>query len=242
MAIDFIGDGLPVVSKGDIASSDGTASVSIQVGTSSQILTARSSTSSGLAWETAGSPAVPKFEAISYTYVSANVKTVTLSSIPQTYDDLLIIMMAKNTSTVSGNTDYVKIKSSNITTSSYALNRFTWYSANNGNSPDINEYPSLVITGTSAEFGYGVNNVGSISANWFVGTARILNYSSTSLYKPFYSRMGTAGYGASSTNPYTNANFGEIRSNTAISSLDIFESTYGFRNGTWIALYGVKNS
>ncbi len=242
MAIDFIGDGLPVVSKGDIASSDGTASVSIQVGTSSQILTARSSTSSGLAWETAASPAIPKFEAISYTYVSANVKTVTLSSIPQTYDDLLIIMMAKNTSTVNGAADYIKIGSSNITTSVYNYYRFTWYSSNTGASPAINEYPGTESTATFAEIGYSVNNVGSISANWFVGTTKILNYSSTSLYKPFYSRMGTAGYGSNSSNPYTGANFGEIRSNTAISSLNIFESTYGFRNGTWVALYGVKNS
>lgn len=243
MAIDFIGDGLPVVLKGDIASSDGTASVSIPVGTSSQILTARSSTSSGLSWETAGTPAVPKFEAISYTYVSANLRTVTLSNIPQTYDDLLIIMMSKNTSTVNGAADYIKIKSTNITASVYNYWRFTWYSGNTGASPDINEYPTTENTQTYAEIGYSVNNVAGNTNLWFVGTAKILNYSSTSLFKPFYARAGTAGYGGSSTsNPYTGANFGEIRSNTAISNLDIFESSYGIKSGSWIALYGVKNS
>lgn len=103
MAVDFIGDGIALRSSGDILSSDGTAGYVLNKGTDGQILIARSSTVSGLQWETPDEGTAQKFIAISSTTISVAAVSVTISNIPQTYRDLLIIGTAKHSTGTSTN-------------------------------------------------------------------------------------------------------------------------------------------
>jgi hypothetical protein len=99
MSFEVFGDGIALRNKGDILSSDGTSGYVVPVGTEGQILTAQSSTISGLAWTDVVTGDAQKFVFISSTTISAATATVTLSSIPQTYRDLLLIGSAKSTAT-----------------------------------------------------------------------------------------------------------------------------------------------
>lgn len=103
MSIATFGDGIALRSSGDILSSDGTAGYVLNKGTDGQILIARSSTVSGLQWETPNEGIAQKFIAISSTTISVAAVSVTISNIPQTYRDLLIIGTAKHSTTTSTN-------------------------------------------------------------------------------------------------------------------------------------------
>jgi hypothetical protein len=88
----------PTSAKGDILSFDGSSRSRVAVGTNGQILTARSSAASGIQYETPAT-AVPVFELISTTTLTANAATVTFSSIPDTYKWLKIVADANSNST-----------------------------------------------------------------------------------------------------------------------------------------------
>jgi len=87
----------PTSAKGDILSFDGSSRSRVAVGTNGQILTARSSAASGIQYETS-SAAVPVFELISTTTLTATAATVTFSSIPDTYKWLKIVADANSNS------------------------------------------------------------------------------------------------------------------------------------------------
>lgn len=69
----------PISAKGDILTTDGSSRTRVAVGTNGQILTARSSATSGVQFETGGGGAAPTFILISSTTVTAAVDTVTIS-------------------------------------------------------------------------------------------------------------------------------------------------------------------
>lgn len=240
MAIDIIGDGFPISVKGDIATSDGTVSVRIPVGTNDQILTATSSATAGLEWTTAPAQQTNYMEAIAYSFVSANVNTVTFDNIPQTYKDLKLIWYAKGTSTVSGTIGFLNVKPNNITASSVNYMKVGWYLGSNG-SPGINEYPTTYTAASSIELTYIPDNSSGSTFVHHGGELDILNYSNTSSFKPLSSFGGYAKYVNASSNGYAQMNFGDIRTNSAITRLDIYPGTNGIKGGSsWFALYGVK--
>lgn len=77
----------PTSAKGDILSSDGSSRTRLSVGTNGQILTARSTATNGIQWETA--PQIGStFELISTTLVTSDITSVTFSSIANSYDEL----------------------------------------------------------------------------------------------------------------------------------------------------------
>ena len=88
----------PASAKGDILSFNGSSRSRIAVGTTGQILTARSSATSGVQFESSSiSPA--KFDLIASNTLTANSATVTFSSIPTTYKWLKIIVTTSTAST-----------------------------------------------------------------------------------------------------------------------------------------------
>lgn len=240
MAIDIIGDGFPLSVKGDIATSDGTVSVRIPVGTNDQILTATSSATAGLEWTTAPAQQTNYMEAIAYSFVSANVTTVTFDNIPQTYKDLKLIWYAKGTSTVSGTVAVFNVKPNNITTNTTNFMKFGWYLGSNGTT-GISDHPGAYIAQTSFEINYLPDNSSGSTLVHNGGELDILNYSSTSAYKPLSTFNGYAKYVNASSDGYARMNFGDIRTNSAITRLDIIAGTYGIKGGSsWFALYGIK--
>jgi len=69
----------PISAKGDILTTDGSSRTRVAVGTNGQILTARSSATSGVQFENGGGSAAPTFILISSTTTTAAVDTVTIS-------------------------------------------------------------------------------------------------------------------------------------------------------------------
>jgi hypothetical protein len=97
MSVDFLGDGVALRSKGDIVSNDGTSFIAIPSGSNGYVLSSNSTATSGLEWiapQTTGSEA---YTSIAFTSVTASTATVTFSSIPATYKDLEIRIVARGT-------------------------------------------------------------------------------------------------------------------------------------------------
>jgi hypothetical protein len=92
----------PTSAKGDILSFDGSSRSRVAVGTNGQILTARSSAASGIQYETSA-VAVPVFQLIATTTLTANSATITFSSIPDTYKWLKIVGNSNSNSTNGSN-------------------------------------------------------------------------------------------------------------------------------------------
>jgi hypothetical protein len=87
----------PTSSKGDIFTSDGSSRARLSVGTNGQILTARSTATNGIQWETP--PANEStFELISTTSITSDVTSVTFSSIANSYDELHVYGFIKSSS------------------------------------------------------------------------------------------------------------------------------------------------
>lgn len=77
----------PTSVKGDIVTSNGSSRARLAVGTNGQILTARSTATNGLQWETPPSSS-STFELIATTSLTSDVTSVTFSSISNSYDEL----------------------------------------------------------------------------------------------------------------------------------------------------------
>jgi len=120
MPIASIGIG-PTSAKGDILSSNGSSRSRVPVGTNGQILTARSTATSGMQFETI-SVVSPVYELIASSLLTANSATVTFSSIPTTYKWLKVIGQARS-STTNGAQPIIVLNSD--TTKSYTFaNRY----------------------------------------------------------------------------------------------------------------------
>jgi hypothetical protein len=181
-------------------------------GTNGHVLQVDSSTASGLKWD---SVAAGGMTLISTTTLSG--ASVTLSSIPQTYNSLYIVITGVTCNTTDG---ILRLLPNNV--------------------DNLSNYTTLVQTTVSNR----TNNTIRISDTQYSKTdannAWVLNldnYTSTTRYKPFnlygfYVETGTANY--------TNSAFGAFRSNSAITSLVFDNFGFGdFASGT-ILLYGVK--
>lgn len=104
MAVDRIGDGLALRSKGDIVSHDGTNPYVLTAGTDGQILTAQSSAASGLVWTSLASSVTQYYEHIATASATTGVTSLSVSSIPSGYTDLQVYVVSSISSTGT-NTD-----------------------------------------------------------------------------------------------------------------------------------------
>jgi hypothetical protein len=120
MSVTRFGDGVPLNEKGQIVTHDGTTAISIPVGSNGQILTAQSSTSSGLLWANVNTGDTQYVKLIASTVLTAAAHSVTFSSIPATYDELLLIMQAKRTDSADHVISGIEINSTSTTTYRYA--------------------------------------------------------------------------------------------------------------------------
>ena len=98
MSVEIFGDGIPVWQKGDIFIGDGTAAQRIPVGTDGQILVERATSPTGYEWTDFDLGTPQAFVEIARATSSGSISTITFSSIPQTYTDLLMIGLTASTS------------------------------------------------------------------------------------------------------------------------------------------------
>jgi hypothetical protein len=184
----------------------------LAVGANDTVLTADSTTSTGLKWAT---PASGSMTLLSTTTLSG--VTTTISSINQTYTNLYIV--AKNVSVGSGGSGGgVNISPNGSTT-------LTSSSDVTAGTSGLTTSGQIQLTG--ATFLAGVN-----TDNSFVCT--IYNYTSSSEYKPF--AVSSVFFASANTGVMVGGGF---RSNTAISSLVFSTGAASFNSGT-VLVYGVK--
>jgi hypothetical protein len=207
-----------VDAKGDIIAATAADTVArLAVGANDTVLTADSSTATGLKW---AAPSSGGMTLLSTTTLSGS--SVTLSSIPQTYNNLqLIIRNHRPTSDA-----YIRARFNSVTTSTYYSLDFMSY----GISTDISSYSSTYLDLCTQ---YVTDN----SANSNIYVINLYDYTNTVSYK-----MGDNRFFKEGSNG-TDINIGStilmFANNEAISSIVLSNSTSDFTSGT-VLLYGVK--
>jgi len=164
-------------------------------------------------------PAGNTYEAIATQTLGSTASTVTFSSIPSTYTDLVLVISAIATTSVGGD---IVIQFNSDTGSNYS-GTYVW---GNGTSAGSNRASNA----TYSLIDYYAEMDTSV-ANRIVS---IQNYSNTTTFKTFLSRANNAGRG-------TDAIVGMWRSTAAITSLLLdVTSTNDFAAGSTFSLYGIK--
>jgi hypothetical protein len=188
---------------------------------------ADSTTSTGLKWAT---PAAGGMTLISETTASA-LSSLSLSSIPGTYKQLLLIWSGINHSATGS---IFNIRLNNNSGSIYCINEITF---NGGISQDAIAYSSIT-GGFGGPFGNGVT--ATTLENAVQGSLLIDNYSSSTKLKAFSCEWA---YKPVSTLNYV-LERGVFNSTTAITSIDIVRSsgsaTFSNITNTSIRLYGIS--
>lgn len=164
---------------------------------------------------------MPKtYEPIATNTLGSATSSVTLSSIPSTYTDLVLVVMATNT---GGATDiFLTINGDTGTNYSY-----TWITTN----------ASTVTSGRVSSTANLRNGYYGIPGSTFgyLAVTHLLNYSNTTTNKTLITRSGNASTGGG-----TDAIVALWRSTSAINSLQLRASTGTFGSGSTFTVYGIK--
>jgi hypothetical protein len=244
MAVDRIGDGLALRSKGDIVSHDGTANVSVSTVSDGYILTARSSAAAGVAWEVLSSGSVG-YNAISFSKLTTAAAEIQIDNIPSSYEKLVIHMICQGSKTTALTSDTLRLQiNGHSTTADYGpYNIMYAYATSSG----IGTH-STTAGGSSTyywvtEIHADVNT--SIAQYWAPVEIEINNYADTGKYKTITSSGGVSfagpasAYLGSTPREVQEINSGTYTKTNAVSSLKFYLSEGNFKSGTWIAIYGV---
>lgn len=161
------------------------------------------------------------YEAIATYTVSSSQSSITLNSIPQTFNDLVLI----GAFTASDNPATVIIRFNNDSSSLYSQTTIAGAS-----------YGAT----TERESGQGRINLsatsGAPSASPAVLKANLLNYSSSSTNKLLLSRWNNGSSTAASAQSVA----GLYRSTSQITRIDLFAYASNFTSGSTFTLYGIK--
>jgi len=101
MALDRIGDGLALRSKGDIVSYDGTSAYVLPSSSSGQVIQASSTSPSGVVWATANTAPVEAWVPIGIAQATATTSELTISNIPSGYEKLVAILALRRANNVT---------------------------------------------------------------------------------------------------------------------------------------------
>lgn len=165
---------------------------------------------------------MPKtYEPITSQTLASNQTTVTLSSIPQTFTDLVLVVSSQGTRATFGGDLTVKINSD--TGSNYSITSLTG-NGSTASSARASNQSSLSLGG----------DIGPASTSTYTPTIiHFFNYSNTTTYKTILSRHNNAGQRVALI-------CGLWRSTSAITQLDLTANGYDYVSGSTFTLYGVK--
>lgn len=229
MSISRVGDGVPLNTKGQILTHTGTSLATLPVGTDGQILISQSSASSGLTWQDVPSGETEYISLIAAATLTTGAQSITFSSIPGTYDDLLLILNGQRYDSVSVSQATFRINSNSTT-----AYRYQYYNtAVGGTSSTANNYFIFYIDGVvPAPFEF-----------YFSG------YATSNAPKPVLMK---GGFNAESGSGNANANqvlHGMWNLSDAITSITLYPGTPSEVTRTWdgstphfAILYGIKRS
>jgi hypothetical protein len=163
------------------------------------------------------------YDAIATQTLGSSTSTVTFSSIPSTYTDLVLVVSAVENSNAP-----VYLRVNGLTTSIYSN---TWMRGD-GSTASSSRYNTAALGGSGL-------NLDNFSAqppfpSGFSGQAtyNIMNYSNTTTFKTVMLRHGSSNW--------TIANVGLIQTTSAISSLEIYPFATSWATGSTFSLYGIK--
>jgi hypothetical protein len=158
------------------------------------------------------------YEPISTTTLGTTAASVTFSSIPATYTDLVVVVVGSIT---SGNENFL-VQFNSDTASNYSDTSI----GGNGTTAISNRETSNTAI--------RCNSYGSITTNLSQYNISIMNYANTTTYKTTLSRGNNTGTG-------TSANVGLWRSTAAINAVKLLPSASTFTSGSTFTLYGIKS-
>jgi len=161
-------------------------------------------------------PSAGAYESIATTVITSDTASVTFSSIPQTYTDLVLVL---STGVTTGSSINIFFRYNNDSSALYS--RTTLYG--DGSSAGSSRGSGA----TEAYAGQSETTIQSMS------TVQIFNYSNTTTFKTCITRDSQASLVSQSrVNLY--------RSTSAISRLDVHTASSTFIVGSTFTLYGIK--
>lgn len=159
------------------------------------------------------------YEAIATNTLASNTASVTFSSIPSTYTDLVLVC------NLGGSTDgeAVTCRLNSDSGSNYS------YIAVRGNGTSASSERATTQTQARISVGAGV----SVNAYEMVVTTQFNNYSNSTTHKTFMSRANRASNG-------TEASLALWRNTSAITTILVFLTGGNLVSGSTFTLYGIK--
>lgn len=153
---------------------------------------------------------------IASTTLNSTTSSVTFSSIPQTYTDLVII------STPIGSADaQVRIRFNNDTATNYSVTILS------GNGTAAESARDSNVTSITTDYYFSVTTAGGINL------INVNDYSNTTTYKTALTRSGNAAKASM-------ANVGLWRSTAAINRIDLIATSSTFASGSIFRIYGIE--
>jgi hypothetical protein len=150
--------------------------------------------------------------------LGSSASSVTFSSIPATYRDLILVV---NGETTGGNPT--------------VFARF--------NSDSGTNYPQVFMwaftsaqSGTNAGTGFFITSSTSLAGARFIGNVSVMDYSATDKHKTVLSR---SGYKNASSIDFVEASASKWANTAAITTFAVFTSANNFASGSTFSLYGV---
>ena len=238
MAVDRIGDGFALRSKGDILSHDGTANIAISPGTNGQILTAQSSTTSGLQWIDGPSTPTEYWIPIAVATATTGTRSVTFSGISTSYDDLILLFSSTGETAATSDQCIVSFNSDTVNANYMCV--YAGWTRFNTNSPSL-------ATGASDQtpffYQQGMSN-GNVVRQPTMGMMRIYSYSSTDHHKPWDLDWQILRTANNYLTTYRYFEMGDWQSTSAITSITLATTSgsYGFYSSSRWHLYGIKRA
>lgn len=174
------------------------------------------------------SPSGNTTAAVTYTPIatqtlSSAASSVTFSSIPGTYKDLVLVTQAGLS--VNNNSLYMTFNSD--TASNYSSTSVEGYT---------NSYDSYRLSSQSKVMIAGVNIGLATTVGPSMSTSNIMNYSNTTTYKTIVGRWADSN---DAGNKESGAVIGLYRSTSAITTINIFSQSGNLASGSVFTLYGI---
>ena len=161
------------------------------------------------------------YDAISTQTLTSSAASVTFSSIPQTYTDLVLVVAVRYVA--SGGNGSIQFNGD--TGANYSYTRFD----GNGTSATSGR------SSNNSQIYLSTNGIGNTTDTSQINTS-IQNYSNTSTYKTIISRAAWNG----SLGAEVDVRVGLWRSTSAISSILVAAYSQNFSTGSTFTLYGIK--